>query len=83
MKYVGIYWTLFAPLMKKSIAKRFDRELAQQALHRGKAEYRRLLSSADDLGPGNPMAMNGLFLWAHTKLRLICSISFPAIGVNA
>ena len=55
MKYVGIYWTLFAPLMKKSIAKRFDRDLAQQALHRGKAEYRRLLSSADDLGPGNQL----------------------------
>ena len=63
MKYVGIYWTLFAPLMKKSIAKRFDRDLAQQALHRGKAEYRRLLSSADDLGPGNPMAMNAYFAY--------------------
>jgi len=63
MKYVRIYWTLFAPLMKKSIAKRFDRDLAQQALHRGKAEYRRLLSSADDLGPGNPMAMNAYFAY--------------------
>ena len=63
MKYVGIYWTLFAPLMKKSIAKRFDRDLAQQAIHRGKAEYRRLLSSADDLGPGNPMAMNAYFAY--------------------
>ena len=63
MKYVGIYWTLFAPLMKKSIAKRFDRDLAQQAIHRGKAEYRRLLSRADDLGPGNPMAMNAYFAY--------------------
>ena len=63
MKYVGIYWTLFAPLMKKSIAKRFDRDLAQQAIHRGKEEYRRLLSRADDLGPGNPMAMNAYFAY--------------------
>ena len=30
MKYVGIYWTLFAPLMKKSIAKRFDRDPANK-----------------------------------------------------
>jgi len=66
MKYVGIYWTLFAPLMKKSIAKRFDRDLAQQAIHRGKAEYRRLLSRADDLGPGNPMAMNAYFAYVFT-----------------
>ena len=31
MKYIGIYWTLFAPMMKKSIAKRFDKELADRA----------------------------------------------------
>ena len=29
MKYVGIYWALFAPMMKKSIAKRFGKELAK------------------------------------------------------
>ena len=63
MKYVGIYWMLFAPLMNKRIAKRFDRYLAQHALHRGKAEYRRLLSRADDLGPGNPMAINAYFAY--------------------
>ena len=63
MKYVGIYWTLFAPLIKKSIAKRFNRELAQQAVTRGKTEYRGLLSRADDLGPGNPMAMNAYFAY--------------------
>ena len=63
MKYVGIYWTLFAPLIKKSIAKRFNRELAQQAVTQGKTEYRGLLSRADDLGPGNPMAMNAYFAY--------------------
>ena len=38
MKYVGLYWTVFAPLMKKSIRKRFNKELADQAIRQGKAE---------------------------------------------
>ena len=60
MKYIAFYWTLFAPMIKKSIANRFGKELAEEALRNGKTEYRRLLSRADDLGPGNPMAMNAL-----------------------
>lgn len=63
MKYKGIYWTLFAPLMKKSIAKRFGKELAEKSIKDGKAEYRKLLSRADDLGPGNPMASNAYFAY--------------------
>ena len=58
MKYVGIYWTLFAPMMKWSIRRRLDENLAERAIRQGKGEYRRLLSRADDLGSGNPMAMN-------------------------
>ena len=63
MKYIGIYWTIFAPLMKKSISKRFGRELAEKSIRNGKQEYRKLLSRADDLGPGNPMAMNAYFAY--------------------
>ncbi len=63
MKYVGFYWTLFAPMMKKSIAARFNQELAEQSIREGKTEYRRLLSRADDLGPGNPMATNAYFAY--------------------
>ena len=63
MKYVGLYWTVFAPLMKKSIRKRFNQELADQTIRHGKDEYRRLLSHADDLGPGNPMAQNAYFAY--------------------
>ena len=63
MKYVGIYWTLFAPLMKKSIAKRFSKELAGKSIKNGKAEYRKLLSRADDLGPGNSMVSNAYFAY--------------------
>ncbi len=70
MKYKGIYWMLFAPLIKKSIARRFDRELAEKVVKNGKNEYRRLLSRADDLGPGNPMAMNAYFAYVFTAVWL-------------
>ena len=70
MKYVGIYWTLFAPMMKKSITQRFGKELASASISQGKAEYRRLLSRADDLGPGNPMAMNAYFAYVFAAAWL-------------
>ena len=54
MKYIGIYWTLFAPMIKKSIAKRFGKALAEKSIKSGKAEYRGLLSRADDLGRAIP-----------------------------
>ena len=63
MKYAGIYWTIFSPLMKKSIEKRFNNDLAERTIRSGKTEYRRLLANADDLGPGNPMAMNAYFAY--------------------
>lgn len=70
MKYIGLYWTLFAPMMKKSITNRFSRELAETAIRNGKAEYRNLLSHADDLGPGNPMAMNAYFAYVFAAAWL-------------
>ena len=70
MKYVGAYWTVFAPLMKKSIKKRFNKEMAGQAIRHGKDEYRRLLSHADDLGPGNPMAQNAYFAYVFAAAWL-------------
>lgn len=63
MKYRRIYWTLFAPFIKKSITNRFGKELADKSIKNGKQQYRRLLSRADDLGPGNPMAMNAYFAY--------------------
>ena len=70
MKYVGIYWTLFAPMMKKSIAKRFGKDLAERSIRQGKTEYRKLLSRADDLGPGNPMATNAYFAYVFAAAWL-------------
>jgi hypothetical protein len=63
MKYIGIYWSFFAPMIKKSISKRFGKEMAEQSIRNGKKEYRGLLERADDLGPGNPMAMNAYFAY--------------------
>ena len=70
MKYVGIYWTLFAPMIKKSIRARFDSSLAERSIREGKKEYKRLLSRADDLGPGNPMAMNAYFAYVFAAAWL-------------
>ena len=54
---------LFAPMIKRSIARRFDSSLAERSVKRGKEEYRKLLARADDLGPGNPMAINAYFAY--------------------
>lgn len=61
---------MFAPMIKKSIATRFDRALAKKSIKQGKSEYRRLLSRADDLGPGNPMAMNAYFAYVFAAAWL-------------
>ena len=70
MKYVGIYWALFAPMIKKSIRQRFSASLAEQSIREGKKEYKRLLSRADDLGPGNPMASNAYFAYVFAAAWL-------------
>ena len=70
MKYVGIYWSLFAPMIKKSIRERFDFSLAERTIREGKKEYKRLLSRADELGPGNPMAMNAYFAYVFAAAWL-------------
>uniref|UniRef100_I5AXR1 Uncharacterized protein n=1 Tax=Eubacterium cellulosolvens (strain ATCC 43171 / JCM 9499 / 6) TaxID=633697 RepID=I5AXR1_EUBC6 len=64
------YLKMFAPLMKKSIRKRFNKKLADKAIRRGKSEYKGLLCRADDLGPGNPMAMNAYFAYVFARAWL-------------
>jgi len=70
MKYIGAYWSLFAPMMKKSITNRFNKELADKTIRDGKDEYKRLLTRADDLGPGNPMASNAYFAYVFAAAWL-------------
>lgn len=76
MKQNSFYWSLFAPMIKDSIKKRFGAGLADQAIHRGKAEYRTLVAEAPELGCGNPMASNAYFAyvfvgaWLGTEKKL-------------
>ena len=70
MKYDGIYWSLFAPMIKKSIRQRFSVSLEEQSIREGKKEYKRHLSRADDLGPGNPMASNAYFAYVFAAAWL-------------
>lgn len=81
MHYKGIYWDLFAPLIKKSIAARYSKELAKRSVKNGKAEYRGLLKRADDLGPGNPMAMNAYFAYVFAAAWLGGEKSIPPDGM--
>ncbi|MBE6818010.1 MAG: hypothetical protein E7517_02470 [Ruminococcaceae bacterium] len=70
MEYKGIYWTVFSPLIKKSIAGRYSNALAEKAIQKGKKEYKGLLSRADELGKGNPMAMNAYFAYVFAAAWL-------------
>lgn len=63
MKYKGFYWTLFAPMIKKSMRVRFGGEIAEKAIKQGKSEYKKLVLNAPELGKGNSMASNAYFAY--------------------
>lgn len=63
MKQNGFYWMLFAPMIRRSIRKRYGQQLADSAIRNGKKEYRKLVKEAPDLGSGNPMASNAYFAY--------------------
>jgi len=81
MRYVGVYWSLFAPMMKKSVSERFGKALAQRSIRAGKREYRTLLAHADDLGPGNPMAVNAYFAYVFAAAWLGSGKEIPPGGM--
>ena len=81
MKYKGYYWTLLAPLIKKSIAARYSKELAQQSIRQGKLEYRGLLERADDIGDDNPMAQNAYFAYVFVGAWLGSGKQIPPDGM--
>ena len=70
MRYRGIYWTLFAPTIRRSIARRYGAKLAERSIRQGKVEYKGLLARADELGPGNPMATNAYFAYVFAAAWL-------------
>lgn len=61
MKYKAIYWILLKPFIKKYFNKRFEQKTCKIIFRNAKAEYKRLLSRADDIGANNPMASNLYF----------------------
>lgn len=81
MQYKGYYWALFAPLIKKSIAKRYGKNMADLAVRNGKREYRRILENADELGPGNPMASNAYFAYVFVGAWLGTDRQIPPEGM--
>lgn len=58
LRYKGIYWATLAPLMKKSLTKRYSEQLARMVMDNGKAEYQQLLERFYDIGEDNPLAPN-------------------------
>lgn len=70
MNQKGIYWTLFSPMIKGSVKKRFGKELAEMAVGNGKAEFKALVAEAPELGAGNPIASNAYFAYAFVAAWL-------------
>ena len=70
MKYRGIYLVAFAPMIKKSVSRRFGKVFAEMSIKNGKKEYKGLLSRADDLGSGNPLAINAYFAYVFVAVWL-------------
>lgn len=81
MRYRGIYWHLFAPMMYASIRERYGRGMAERSIRNGKREYRGLLSRADDLGPGDPLAMNAYFAYVFAAAWLGSGKEIPPEGM--
>ena len=82
MRYKGYYWALFAPLMKRSIRRRYGGELAERAIREGKAAYRKLLRDADPIGDDNPMAMNAYFAYVFVAAWLGSGKAIPPEGMG-
>ncbi|MCB5393414.1 hypothetical protein LIP62_04260 [Longicatena caecimuris] len=55
--------SLFSPMIKSSIRKRYGRELADRAVKNSRLEYHRLVENAPELGKVNPMASNAYFAY--------------------
>ena len=78
MQYRGVYWMLLSPMIRRSLRKRYGQERAESALRNGKREYRNLLSRADELGPGNPLAMNAYFAYVFAAVWLGSGKEIPS-----
>lgn len=64
MKYNGFYFYLFRGTMKKVLAEHYGKAFARDTMKRAHSVYKKLVTEADDIGDGNPMAYNELFALA-------------------
>ncbi len=58
MKYKHSYWILIKPFIGKYLKRHFDKKSIKVIFKNAKAEYKLLLSKAEDIGTNNPMAKN-------------------------
>ena len=58
LKYTGKYWTVLAPLIKRSLKRHYGKPFADRTMQSAKPIYRGLLNRMDDIGADNPMASN-------------------------
>lgn len=64
MKYNGFYFFLFRGTMKQVLAERYGPAFARETMKNARPLYKEIVTRADDLGDGNPMAYNELFALA-------------------
>ena len=58
MKYIGKYWIMLAPLVRRSLKWHYGKDFAEQVMKKAKPIYRDLLNRMYDIGADNPMASN-------------------------
>ena len=58
MKYIGKYWIMLAPLVRRSLKWHYKKGFAEQIMKKAKPIYRDLLNRMYDIGADNPMASN-------------------------
>ncbi|NMD37231.1 MAG: L-2-amino-thiazoline-4-carboxylic acid hydrolase [Christensenellaceae bacterium] len=61
MKYKHSYWIILKPFIKKYLRMNFDKNSTKIIFKKAKAEYKHLISKAEDIGYNNPMASNLYF----------------------
>ena len=58
LKYTGKYWSVLAPIVRRSLKKHYSHSFAAETMKTAKVEYREMLGRIDDIGSDNPMASN-------------------------
>jgi len=57
MKYVGTYWRVLSPRIKKSLSNRYSKDYANEIMTKAQPIYKKLISEMEGMSPENPMSM--------------------------